>query len=428
SIAIAAAVAAVAAAVTAAGCSKPSDAPTAKRGVKLEYPVDVAPLAVRQMQYAVTAPGSIDAFQQVQITARVAGAVDKVGFTEGQVVKSGEVLVTVESERYAIAVSQAQSTLLKAQAGQKAAEAALERRLTATKGSPGLIPGEEIEQKQTAVDTAKADVESARQALKIAQLNLRDSSVRAPIAGIVQTRTVQQGQYLQAGAVLATILQRDPLLLRFQVTEQEAPRLKPGMSATLRLKESAREYSAKLSLVGGAADPATRMVPVTAQIDQTDHQHWLRPGAFCEVTVPVENARQGIVVPSLAVLPTEKGNVVYVVDDKHIAHARVVELGMHTPEGGVELTRGVSAGELLVVRGIEPLTDGAPVKISSTTTLEAASAPIDAGVAPGAAPVAPGSGAEPAAVGSGSGDAAGSGRDAAGSGSGSGHRRHRGAP
>jgi membrane fusion protein, multidrug efflux system len=401
-----------------ASCSKPSDAPTAKRGAKLEYPVDVATLEPRQMQYAVTAPGSIDAFQQVQITARVAGAVDKVGFVEGQVVKAGDVLVAIESERYTIAVAQASSALLKAQATQKAAEAALERRLTATKDSPGLIPGEEIEQKQTTVDTAKADVESARQALRIANLNLRDSSVRAPIAGVVQTRTVQQGQYLQAGAVLATILQRDPMLLRFQVTEQDAPRLQTGMAATLQLKESTRQFTAKISLVADAADPATRMVPITAQIDQTDHQYWLRPGAFCEVTVPVGNARQGIVVPSLAVQPTEKGNVVYIVDDKHIAHTRVVELGMHTAEGGVELTRGVKAGELLVVRGIEPLTDGAPVKLGSTLTLDAAAAPHDAGVASTAPPGAPEPGA-PSPAGSGAEPATGL---SAGSGSG---RRHR---
>ncbi|HEX3473874.1 MAG TPA: efflux RND transporter periplasmic adaptor subunit [Kofleriaceae bacterium] len=382
---------AVAVALGGAGCSKPADAPTTKRGLKLEYPVDVATLAPRQMQYTVTAPGSLDAFQQVQITARVAGAVDKVGFVEGQVVKAGDVLVAIESERYTIAVEQARATLAKTQAAQKAAEAALARRKTADSASPGLVPGEEIEQKQTAVDTAKADVEAARQALRIADLNLRDSSVRTPIPGVVQTRTVQQGQYLPAGAVLATILQRDPLLLRFQVAEQDAPRLAAGMPATLMLKETPREYTAKITLVSDAADPATRMVPVTAQVDQTDHQHWLRPGAFCTVTVPVGSARQGIVVPSLAVQPTEKGNIVYVVDDKRVAHARVVQLGMHTSDGGVELTRGVAAGELMVVRGIEPLTDGAPVKIASTMTLEAATAPPAAGsgsgsAAPGAAP------------------------------------------
>ncbi|HEX3761317.1 MAG TPA: efflux RND transporter periplasmic adaptor subunit [Kofleriaceae bacterium] len=409
---------ALAVALAGAGCSKSADAPSTKRGLKLEYPVDVATLAPRQMQYTVTAPGSIDAFQQVQITARVAGAVDKVGFVEGQVVKAGDVLVAIESERYTIALEQARATQLKTQAAQKAAEAALERRKTADRDSPGLVPGEEIEQKQTAVDTAKADVEAARQALRIAELNLRDSSVRAPIPGVVQTRTVQQGQYLQAGAVLATILQREPMLLRFQVSEQDAPRLAAGMPATLMLKETTREYTAKITLVADAADPATRMVPVTAQIDQTDHQHWLRPGAFCEVTVPIGSARQGIVVPSLAVQPTEKGNVVYVVDDKHIAHARVVQLGMHTAEGGVELTRGATAGELMVVRGIEPLSDGAPVKIGSTLTLEAATAP----------PPAAGAGSGSAAPAAGSADAPPAAPAEPAAGSGSGHRHHKDAP
>jgi len=371
-------------ALSLASCGKKSDTPAAggKRGSgagKLQYPVEVAPLEVRQMQYSVNAPGSIDAFQQVQITARVAGAVDKVAFTEGQNVKENDPLVSIESERYSIAVAQARSVLAKSQASEKSAEAALNRRLEAQKESPGLVPGEEIEQKQTAVDTAKADVDAARQALSVANLNLRDSTVRAPIAGVVQTRTVQQGQYLQPGAVLATILQRDPLLLRFQVTEQDAPRLKPGMTATIKLRESAHEFGSKITLVNGAADPATRLVGVTAQVDETTHQYWLRPGAFCQVTVPVGDARQGIVVPGLAIQPTEKGNVVYIVDDKNIAHAVVVETGMHTPEGGVELTRGVKAGEMLVVRGIEPLSDGAPVKISKKETMAEAEAGAGSG-------------------------------------------------
>jgi RND family efflux transporter MFP subunit len=386
-------------------------------GGKLEYPVDVAKLEQRQMQYSVTAPGTIDAFQQVQITARVAGAVDKVTFVEGQQVKQGDVLATIESDRYAIAVEQARAGLAKADSAQKSAQAALDRRLAAQKESPGLVPGEEIEQKQTAVETAKADVLSAQEALKVAALNLRDSQVRAPIGGVVQTRTVQQGQYLQPGAVLATILQRDPMLARFQVTEQDAPRLKPDMQVNLQLKESPRTFTAKITLVAGTADATTRMVPVTAQIDTTDHQYWLRPGAFCEVSVPVGNARPGIVVPGLAVQPTEKGNIVYIVDDQHIAHARVVEIGMHTPDGGIELTRGVNAGEMMVVRGIDPLSDGAPVKVGATLSLEDAQKAAAAPAQQGDSGAGSGSGSE---TGSDSGSGTGT-----GTGSGSGHH-HRG--
>lgn len=395
-------------------CGKKDDTPARGGGKggragggKLEYPVEVAPLEVKQMQYAVNAPGSIDAFQQVQITARVQGVVDKVSFVEGQNVKQGEVLASIESERYSIAVNQASSTLAKAQATQRSAEAALNRRLEAQKQSPGLIPGEEIEQKSTQVDTAKADVDAAKQALSVANLNLRDSQVRAPIAGVVQTRTVQQGQFLQPGAVLATILQRDPLLLRFQVTEQDAPRLKTGMVATIKLRESAHEFGSKITLVNGAADPATRLVGVTAQVDETTHQYWLRPGAFCQVTVPVGDARQGIVVPGLAIQPTEKGNVVYIVDDKNIVHSRVVETGMHTPEGGIEVTRGVKAGELLVVRGIEPLSDGAPVKIAKKESMDEAQKAGSGSDLP--APVQTGSDT-PAPAGSDAGSDAGSGR------------------
>jgi membrane fusion protein, multidrug efflux system len=353
------------------GCSKGDPQANGKGGRKLEYPVQVAPLEKRHVQYAVTAPGSIDAFQQVQITARVAGAVDRVSFVEGQNVKEGDVLATIESDRYQVAVDQAKASLAKAQATQKSQEAQLARRTATQTTNPGLIPGEEIEQHETSVETAKADVAAATQALRVAQLNLRDSMVRAPIAGIVQTRTVQTGQYLQPGAVLATIIQRDPMLLRFAVSEQDAPRLKTGMQATLALRESAHTYSAKITLVAGAADMQTRLVPVTAQIDETDHQYWLRPGAFCEVSVPIGDARDAIVVPTMSVQPTEKGNVVYVIDEKNIAHAKVVELGMHTPDGNVEVTRGVTEGESVVVRGIEPLTEGAPVEVTDHTTLDA---------------------------------------------------------
>ncbi len=373
-------------AVLGASCKLATDQSALKKpkGVnKMQYPVQVAPLELRQVAYTVMAPGSIEAFQQVQITARVAGAVDKVGFVEGQQVKQGDVLVTIETDRYQVAVDQAKASVAKAQASEKAAEAQLARRQGAVAEHPGLVAGEEIATYQTGVATTTADVSGAEQALRVAQLNLRDAYVRAPIAGVVQSRTVQAGQYLQAGMVLATLLQRDPMMLRFGVTEQDAPRIKPGMTANMVLRESTRTYVAKIILVAEAADPTTRLVPVTAQVDDTEHKYWLRPGAFCEVNVPVGDARPAIVVPSISVQPTASGNVVYTVDDKNTAHLRNVQLGMYTPEGGVEVTTGLNPGELLVVQGFEALTDNAPVKITQRTTLQAAVAAV---TAPASAP------------------------------------------
>ncbi len=363
----------------AVACSKASEDSALKRpkaATKLQYPVQVAPIAARQVQYNVIAPGSIDAFQQVQITARVAGAVDKVAFVEGQTVKQGDTLVLIEVDRYDVAVDQAKAALAKTVAAHQAAQAELARRQGAVAAHPGLVAGEEIEQYATSVASTQADSDAAQQTLRVAQLNLRDATVRAPFAGVIQSRTVQSGQYLQPGAVLATLLQRDPLLLRFPVTESDAPRVKAGMTANVTLRESARTYTANIILVAAAADPTTRLVQVTATIDDTDHKYWLRPGAFCDVNVPIGDARQGIVIPSLSVQPTDKGNVVYTVDSGNIAHVKTVTLGMHTPEGGVEITQGLNTGDLLVVRGFEPLSEGAPVLISDRTTLDAdASAP-----------------------------------------------------
>ncbi len=383
--------------LAAAGCSRGEESALKKpkAATKLQYPVEVAPVDVRQVQYNVLAPGSIDAFQQVQITARVTGAVDKVGFVEGQTVKQGDSLVVIEIERFQVAVDQAKAALDKANSAHKAAQAELARRQGAVAAHPGLVAGEEIEQYETSVESTQADADAAQQSLRVAQLNLRDATVRAPFAGVIQSRTVQAGQYLQPGTVLATLLQRDPLLLRFPVTEADAPRVKVGMNAQLTLRESSRTYDAKIILVAAAADPTTRLVQVTATVDDTDHKYWLRPGAFCDVNVPIGDARQGIVVPSLSVQPTEKGNVVYTVDASDVAHVRSVSLGMHTPEGGVEITQGLKAGDLLVVRGFEPLSEGAPVAINERTTLalagdtdagpaaDPAETPSDAGAADG---------------------------------------------
>ena len=388
----------LAVAILTSGCGRGSkDAPVIGKRDKLEYPVDVAPLEQRQMSFAVTSPGSIDAYQ-VQITARVAGPVDDVRFMEGDDVNKDQAMVTVDRARYAIAVEQAKAAYNKAVATEKSAEAALNRRLDAQKESPGVVPGEEIEQKQTAVVTAQADVEAAKQDRAVAELNLKESVVLSPTKGTVQTRTVQQGQYLSPGNVLATIIQREPMLIRFNVTETDAPRLRhamekgPLVASFVMTREAPYEYSAKLTFLAESADPSTRLFAATGEVvppdkDKPDDKEAkkaakrLRPGSPISVSIPVGTPRPGIVVPQIAVQPTEKGKVVYIIDSNNIAHQKIVETGMHTSDGGIELTRGVNPGDLLVVGGGDPLSEGATVTIKSKLTLDAAAkAMADAGV------------------------------------------------
>lgn len=340
-------------------------------GAGLVFPVDVITLEAKRVDYLINAPGTIDAFERVQVTARVAGPVDKVAFTEGQQVKKGETLVVIDSQRYALTVNSARAALAKAQAAESDVQAQIARREGASDKHPGLIPGEELATFRTKGLTAKADVDVAREALKTAQLSLRDSNVRAPIDGVIQTRTVETGQYVQTGYIMATLLRNDPMLLRFGVLPQDAPRIHPGMTATFRLRESTRDYTAKITLVGGAADETTRMVHVTAEVNDEGHKYWLRPGSFCDVSITAGSQRDAVTVPRIAVRPSDHGFVVFVVEGD-VARERVLQLGTNTKDGWVEVRDGLKAGEQLVVRGGEPLSEGAKVRANQVSAADIA--------------------------------------------------------
>ncbi len=359
-------VAAAALVVSAGACKKETaGGPAAGAGGRgrVQFPVDVEQVAVRSLVYSVTAVGSVEAFEKVQVTARVSGAVDRVRFSEGEYAAAGQVLVEIETERYRLAVESAQASFEKAEASKADAEAGLKRRETVTTQNPGLIPGEEVETWRTKVLTAASEVAEKRSALNQAKLNLSDAFVKAPISGIIQTRTVQTGQFVQTGTVLATLVRRDPLLLRFRVPERDASRIKPGQQARFRVREDEREFTAKVVHVAESADDTSRLVDITANIDDPSDRT-LRPGSFAEITVPVASASEAPVIPVAAVRPSERGFLAYVIEgDKAVE--RVLTLGMRSADGKVEVLSGLSGGESIVVRGSEALSNGVTVRIGS---------------------------------------------------------------
>ncbi len=342
-------------------------------GAGVAFAVDVLPIQAQLVDYVVTAPGTLDAFERVEVTARVSGVVDKLSFSEGQEVRKGDVLVVIDSERYRLSVNSARASLDKVLAAQKDTEAMVARREGASSAHPGLIPGEELATYQTKTLTAKADTELARQALQVAELNLRDAFVRAPMSGTIQTRTVETGQYVNTGYLMATLLRSDPLLLRFQVEPENAPRLKPGMPVSFTIREASEAFKAKITLVAGAADPTTHTVPITAQVDPGNRKYWLHPGSFCEVSIDIGAKRPAPMIPRSATRATDHGYVGYVVEGNTVAE-KVITLGMNTRDGWVEVRSGLSAGQLLVVRGVESVSNGARVNASKVDSLDPAAA------------------------------------------------------
>lgn len=355
--------------VLVSGCSG-KDAEASKGGGKngagrkgaMAFPVEVQNVSVRSVEYTISAVGSVEAFERVDVTARVAGAIERVRFIEGQVLPAGSILVEIEPERFRLAVEAARANVNKTTATLREAEAALARREAANNRNPGLIPAEEVQTFRTRVSTARAEIEQMVAALRQAELNLRDAYVRAPVSGVIQTRSVNTGQYVPVGTVLATLVRRDPLLVRFNVPEQEAKPLRVGMPIRLAVNEGAQPFSGRIRHIAGSAATDTRMVQITGDI--TDPQRArLTPGAFARVEVPIGGVSAAPVVPQTAIRPSERGFLAFVIEDE-TARERTLTLGMRTADGMVEVKSGLAAGEQLVVRGAEPLREGAKVRVS----------------------------------------------------------------
>lgn len=357
------------AAAAAVGCGRGSGSAGAPGGgagpggaKAIAFPVEVATVAAQPVEYRVSAVGSVEAFETVQVTARVAGVVDRVEFAEGNNVTTGQKLAEIEPDRYRVQVDSAKATLARAEANLADARAGLQRREQVNTRTPGLVKEEDLETFRTRVRVAEADVAQARSALDLALLNQRDAIVRAPTGGTIETRRVETGQYVQPGSVIATLLRREPLLLRFKVAESDAPSLREGMQARFTVTDSPRAFGATITLVGGAAEESSRMVAVTARIDDPE-RGLLRPGQFAEVTVPVGRDDRPV-VPETAIRPSERGFLAFVVEGE-TARVRVLQLGMRTADGRVEVREGLAPGETLVVRGAEALRDGAAVQVAA---------------------------------------------------------------
>jgi multidrug efflux system membrane fusion protein len=342
------------------GCSRKTTPSAARRG-PLKFPVEVATVTTREVNPVVHAVGSVDAFEIVQVTARVAGVVEHVRFREGETVKAGDQLVEIEPERYRLALQSAEAALEKAKASLREAQSGLSRRQDIDQRNPGFVSTEEVENWQTKVLSLQADSAQAAANLDLAGLNSRDAFVPAPVSGIIQSRQVQTGQYVQIGTVIGIMVRRDPLLLRFTVPDQDAQRMRVGQSATFTTPDVSDEFHARITAITGFADPTTRMVSVTGEVTD-ERREALRPGTFAEVTVLLGESRRLPMISQLCIRPSERGFLAYVVTDS-TAHERVLTLGLRTEDGYVEVYEGLHAGEAIVVRGAEALSEGAAVRI-----------------------------------------------------------------
>jgi multidrug efflux system membrane fusion protein len=350
----------------------------AVRGARA-FPVEVAPVATRDLDYAIEAVGGLEAEEEGPVVARVPGVVDKVFFQEADVVTPETVLAEIDTSRFALAAARSRALLARADADLKEALSAYDRRKALREKDPGWVSEEELSSRAASVERAKAALSEAKAALDLAEQDAKDSRVRSPKAGTINVKSVATGQFVERGRPVAQLIDPRRLRLRFRLTEAESVRVKPDSATTFRTRSYAgRDFPAKIYHVSTQADALTRMVDVLAWVDNAEGA--LKPGFFAEVRVKVASHAGAPVVPEGAVLPTEQGLVAFVVEGK-TARQRLPQLGLHTADGMVEVLGGLRPGEMLVVRGAHSLKDGAAVEV--VTPGAKGKAKDDGGAAPG---------------------------------------------
>jgi len=341
----------------ACGRSQGSTPPASTRARALT--VRVAPVVAQDVVYEIKAPGTLEAEELVQITAQVEGATTAVRFHEGDVVGRGTVLLRIDPDRYALELRRAEADYQRTLADARRAASDLARREQLAEER--LVAAEELNRARQEAERLAADAQSARAARDIAAQNVARASVRPPLPGVINTKTVETGKFVKTGDVLATLVDVSRLRLRFKVSEAESLRARAAQAVQFRVASlGERNFTATIYHVGDVADPATRQVEVMAWVKNPGE---LKPGFFAEVTLASETRRGALVVPEGAVQASEKGFVAYVVEDEK-ARLRPIQIGLRTGTGLVEIVSGVKQGDVVVVEGSDRLTDGLAVQVA----------------------------------------------------------------
>jgi RND family efflux transporter MFP subunit len=326
-------------------------------------PVSVSTVRAQQRDYEVTleATGSVTALNSVDIRPQVASTITQVHIKEGQFVKAGELLFTLDARTDEVNVAKAQAQLEK----DLASLADAQRQLTRSKDllAQNFVSQSAVDSSQTLVEGQQAVVSSDRAALAAAKVALGYNRIVAPGAGRAGAINVFPGSSVQpATSTLVTLTQIDPIAVGFNLPQRnlgEALRnLQSGRGVvTAVLPEGRGTLTGKLQFVDNNIDASSGTVKVKAVFDNKQQTLW--PGAFVSVRLVVETLKGATVVPQASLIQGPRGNIVYVVDEGNKAVARPIVVVQAA--GADAVVTGVKPGERVVVDGRQNLRPGAPV-------------------------------------------------------------------
>jgi membrane fusion protein, multidrug efflux system len=327
--------------------------------------VTVAKAVQKTVPVDLTAIGSADAFTNVSIKAQVNAVLEEVHIKEGQFVKKGDLLFTLDARPFDAALAQAQGTLAHDKATAELNRVEAERYAALYKA--GVAAKETLDQMQANADAQQAAVRADEAAVQAAQLQVDYCKIYAPTDGRLGAIQVYPGNIVKQNdvPVLIVINQISPIFVDFSVPEQYFAPIEKFMGRG-SLQVQATPYGdtmpevGELTFVDNTVDNTTGTIKLKAKFDNTDHRLW--PGQFSTVTLRLAQDENATVVPSQAVQTGTKGDYIYVVKSDSTAEQRPVKVA-RTIAGDSVITSGIEPGDTVVTDGQLRLIPGMKVEV-----------------------------------------------------------------
>jgi membrane fusion protein, multidrug efflux system len=361
-------------------------APAGNRGrVGQNGPVAVgtATAALGDIEVKIPGLGTVTPLATVTVRTQISGVMQRIFFTEGQLVKQGETLAQIDPRPYEAALQQMQGNLRRDQA--QLADAKLDLKRYEGLVKEDSIAEQQLDTQRALVDQYVGTIESDEGQVKTAQVNLIYTKISAPATGIVGLRQVDQGNYVTPGDANGIVLlnQLQPITVIFAIPEDNvsaiAKRLNSGATLTVEAFDrtnSTKIADGKLLTLDNTIDITTGTVKLRAQFDNADRA--LFPNQFVNVQLLVDTLHDQIIMPNSAVRRGAPNGVatdfVYIVNADRTVSVHPVTLGVVDGER-VAVAKGLSAGDIVVTEGADRLRDGAQVLLPNAAPAAAAQKP-----------------------------------------------------
>lgn len=327
-------------------------------------PTDVTQVKMHDLRQLLPLSGSLRAVNEASVKAKVPGEVREVLVREGEAVTAGQVLVKMDTRDYQAHLDQAKGALLAARGQLDIATKTRDNNKALL--DKGFISKTAFDNAQSQFSIAQANVESARGAFDVARKALADTVIRAPIAGLVSSRSVQPGEKVSADNRLLDIVDLSLMELEAAVPAADIMHVALGQEVQVQVEGMPRTWSGKVARINPATQAGSRSIMTYIRLDNP--QHALRAGMFGEAQLTTAKKAGVLSVPQSAIR-TDAGNTfVYAIENSKLVQ-KPVTLGMRGDDGeggAVEITGGLENGEQIVKTHLGHLRIGAMVRFAQT--------------------------------------------------------------